>query len=182
VAHAQKNTIPIGLYVGAGAIANNMNKITASSTGERKRIGSYYYDLHLLVRFGAEWAVAPSFIYTPIHKKATDGTGTKTSILAINVPLVRQVLGFFDFKLGPGLFFYFINGPGGRTDVSSGYDSTRDYAVPSRTSVAKNISANAGIGVNIYSVRLDIDAVVLNVGSKLSRTFNYMAQLSYGFF
>lgn len=169
------------VHAGLGVMTQNLfGKTSTDVSGASNSLGTHYLGLHAQAHLGGgDWLFAPTLNVTPLGLEDSD-SGSTRRVLSLGLMGVKR-WSPWDIRLGPGLYFYQINGSGGRVTLNNG-NSTQTFFRPGDTSTAFQFSAIAGIGREINpDFRVDWDFAVTGLAGE-RRALTSMLFLSYGVF
>ena len=181
ISAAQAETEMPMLYVGGGIIDHNANRAsTSATTGATKTFGEVYPHAAVMGMFGldSDWSISPYFYYGLTSKKSPEG-GVKSSVYALGIRALYQLIDEIDVHLGPSALFYHLSGKGGTVVLSNG-SSTSTFGIPSTSVTSRVISWDAGFGIRYDIVRLDAGVFVSGLLSSTKRAVSPHITLSVG--
>ncbi len=181
LAYAKSNSGTKHVFLGAGALAHQFEKVTKDRSGSVDKVGVTYTIVGLSGRLslGKGFYFNPAGSYTILGRKSQDDA-TSVSLLTTTLFFTKNIL-FLDFKAGPGVLFQIMSGKSMGGVVRSNGNTNSTFMRPSYSSVSRVLTINAGIGVLFGKyVRMDLDGILAGATS-LRRTYSGLAQVSFGF-
>lgn len=170
-----------GPYLGIGGVAYNMARFGANPTGSKTLLGKVYPELHFALRLGVGPIVfAPTVGYTPLGKEGADSAKSKLLILTAPVSF-SPIFDSLDFKLGPGVIWYTVDGPQSvpTTKTLPNGTTTAEFVLPDRSATTRSFVLAAGVGYALGDFRADLDVLASNAFNGPRRTVSMMFNLSY---
>ena len=169
-------------WVGAGALGYTMGQSSGNASGDASALGAVYPTLGIGIDANVyDFLYAGlEFAFTPIPKEQK-GNSASTQVLLISVPVKARPWGEgLDFKLGPGVLFYYIDGKDGIVQVNNG-TSTSPFARPGRSVTSRIFTVDAGISYRApMNVVISLDALIGGVLAS-RHTVSGLLQVSYSF-
>ena len=173
------------LYVGAGVMATNLSRTTATVSGSKGFWGPVFPEVVVNYRM----PISDQLDFTPTLdltllgafgvNRATDGAADET-IVGLIFPLSYKIM-MLDLHGGLGIKFLHYTGQGGTTDLNNGTTVTTFYR-PSRSSTTRIVVVDLGVGGQIVpTLRADLDTWIEDIGSA-RRAVSILFKLSYAVF
>lgn len=159
-------------YVGAGVFSMNAYKVAGTSSGTLSPLGRIFIPVSVAYKTSL-WM--PTLRFTPLGVSDLDGSSSNR-IVELAFPFLMGDT----FKIGPGLFGYWMKGASGALTLGNG-GSTSPFYRPNRSAFSTNWSVIVGLGKDLGTVRWDLDMVVTSALST-RRAFNLASTLSFPLF
>ena len=178
-ARAQPPFEPRLLYVQGGALSYNVARDSVFPSGKAGLLGPLMVSFGSTVHLGLTpvFYLEPSLFLTPFGRRSFDDALT---VRVLNISLRSGVrLGPVLFSAGPGYWIQWMKGPGGTVVLSNG-TSSKEFALPGRSLLARTLFVDVAAGGVFGPLRLDAAAWILAPFTK-RREMTLALHLGYGF-
>ncbi len=168
---------PKSIEFGAGGTSYEMLRLTSDPSGARSTLGTSFYHFHLQyhIPLGTR-LVSPWLHYMPDSLMAvkSSSNSSKTSLMAIGLPLTTNLSSSFDFGTGPVLLQYTVNGTGDGAELLNNGEGTATFYQPNESVSATTFAWQVGSAWNWASLRTGVDLLVHAPLSNTKRSFSLM--------
>lgn len=164
----------------AGGYCTNLNRRLEAETGYANKVSSIegYLRVHPVFRLSNRFNLEPSLGALVPGLASADGT-TRTFVFHIDLDLGLKLKDWWTLRMGPGLQWGWLNSKGAGVDLNNGTSSSTFYN-PNQSISYFVLTTDAGLTFRLSQrFHLLFDLYVMDVASKLRRTFEVSATLGF---